>query len=110
MIKIDIFGKDIDLDEPLKVFVQEKIGGLEHLLQNAGEVSAHVEIGKSTQHHRTGPFYYAEVNMKLGGTLLRASCSHEDLRNAITDVKHELEAQIRKFKEKREDLERQPKE
>jgi len=46
----------------------------------------------------------------VGGELLRASCEHEDLRNAITDVKHELERQIKKFKERNRDLSRQPQE
>ncbi len=110
MLNINLSGKNIDLDEPLKVFVDERIGGLEHLVQDMGEIPVHVEIGKSTRHHKTGPFFYAEANMRIGGTLLRATCEHEDLRNAIVDVKHELERQIKKLKEKNRDLSRHPQE
>ena len=103
---IDITTKNISPDPALETFVQEKIGGLDHLIGHSnGE--AKVEIGKPSQHHRSGPVFYAEVNLRLGGALLRATCQHEDLRNAITDVKNELQGQVKKFKEKRTDSARQ---
>lgn len=107
-MRIDIFAKNIALDESLHVFVEDKIGGLDHLIGN-DKGRARVEIGKPSKHHYSGRVFYAEVNLSLGGKLLRATCFHEDLRNAITDVKDELQIQIKKFKEKRKDLSRQPK-
>ena len=107
-MKIDIVTKNISLDEPLESFVREKIGGLDKLIGN-DKSEARVEIGKPSQHHKSGRIFRAEANIRMGGVLLRASCGHEDLRNAIVDVKDELQEQIRKFKEKRTDLARQPK-
>ena len=107
-MKIDIVTKNISLDEPLENFVREKIGGLDKLIGN-DKSEARVEIGKPSQHHKSGRIFRAEANIRMGGILLRASCEHEDLRNAIVDVKDELQEQIRKFKEKRTDLARQPK-
>ncbi len=106
---ITISTKNISLDDSLRVFIEDKIGGLDHLIGN-GDGQARVEIGKPSEHHRSGDVFSAEVNLVLGGKLLRATCTHEDLRNAITDVKDELQVQIKKFKEKRTDLSRQPKE
>lgn len=100
MFNIDITTKNITLDEPLRVFVNDKIGDLEHLAQNLGELSASVEIGKLTQHHQKGPVFYAEANLMVSGHLLRAEATHEDLRAAIVEVKNELQVQIKKFKEK----------
>jgi len=108
-MKIDISTKNITLDEPLKVFIEDKIGGLDHLIGNS-DGQARVEIGKPSEHHRSGDIFSAEANLNLGGKLLRATCTHEDLRNAIVDVKDELQIQIKKFKEKRTDLSRLPKE
>ncbi len=105
-MKIDISTKNITLDPALDEFVREKIGGLDHLIGNS-DGQARVEIGKPSKHHRSGDVFSAEVNLSLGGKLLRATCSHKDLRNAITDVKDELQVQIKKFKEKRKDLSRQ---
>jgi putative sigma-54 modulation protein len=99
-MKIDIFTKNIDIDEPLRVFVDEKIGGLEKYLQDMGEVSARVEIGKPSQHHNKGPVFFAEANLNVGGHTLRGEKTHEDLRAAIVDVKEQLKIQITKWKEK----------
>lgn len=106
---IIISTKNISLDEPLRIFIEDKIGGLDHLIGNS-DGQAKVEIGIPSLRHRSGDVFSAEVNLSLGGKLLRATCSHEDLRNAITDVKDELQVQIKKFKEKKTDLSRQPKE
>ena len=99
-MQIDILTKNIELDEPLRVFVNEKIGGLEKYLKDIGDVSARVEIGKSTQHHNKGPFFYAETNLNISGHMIRSEKSHEDLRAAIVDVKEQLKVQISKFKDK----------
>ena len=110
-MKIIISAKNISLDDTLESFVQDKIGGLEKFLKDTNNlIEARVEIGLPSKHHRSGRIYYAEVNMKIGGKLLRATCQHEDLRNAIVDVKNEMQVQIKKFKEKGTDLSRQPRE
>ncbi len=106
---ITISTKNISLDEPLRIFIEDKIGGLDHLIGNSNG-QAKVEIGMPSKHHRSGMIFSAEVNLSLGGKLLRATCTHEDLHDAITDVKDELQVQIKKFKEKRTDLARQAKE
>lgn len=104
-MKINVLYKNITPDEPLKVFVEDRVGGLEKFI-GQGPIEARVEIGLPSKHHRSGRIYYAEVNLKVGGKLLRATCQHEDLRNAIVDVKNELQKQIRKFKDKKRDLSR----
>jgi len=105
IMKIELYGKNISLDEPLKIFVEDRIGGLEKFL-GEGPVEARVEIGLPSKHHRSGRIYYAEVNLKIGGKLLRATCQHEGMRNAIVDAKNELQKQIKRFKDKRKDLSR----
>lgn len=104
-MKIDILYKNIKPSEPLKVFIEDKIGGLERFF-GLGLVEARVEIGLPSKHHRSGRIYYAEINLKIGGKLLRATCQHEDLRNAIVDAKNELQRQLKKFKDKKRDLSR----
>ena len=105
-MKIILSGKNMELDEPLKVFVDEKIGSLEKIIADDNAV-ARVEIGLPSKHHRSGRIYYAEVNLETGGKLLRATCQHEDMRNAIVDAKNELQVQIKKLKEKKKDSSRQ---
>lgn len=100
-MRINISTKNISLDDALRTFVEDKIGGLDKFLKDPNDlIEVCVEIGKPSKHHRSGRIYYAEVNLKIGGQLLRATCQHEDLRNAIVDVKNELQVQIKKFKGK----------
>lgn len=105
-MKIVIHAKNISLDGPLDVFIREKIGGLEKFIGKGEATEARVEVGLPSKHHRSGSIFYAEVNLRMGGNLLRATCQHEDLRNAITDVKNELQKQISKFKGKKTNLAR----
>jgi len=107
-MKININTKNITLDEPLRVFIEQKIGSLDKFIQK-GPVSVAVEIGKPSKHHKTGPVFYAEANLKVGGVLLRGESTHKDLHTAIGEARDELHIQIKKFKEKRKDLSRQPK-
>jgi len=104
-MKIDITFKNITHDEPIKVFVEDKIGGLDNVIGNDKSV-AKVEIGLPSKHHRSGKIFYAEINLEMVGKLLRATCQHEDLRDAIVDAKDELHIQINKFKEKKRDSSR----
>lgn len=100
-MQIIISTKNISLDNALDIFVRQKIGGLKKFIKDPdGLIKVSVEIGKPSKHHRSGRIYYAEVNLKIGGQLLRATCQHEDLRDAIVDVKNELQGQIKKLKEK----------
>lgn len=108
-MRIIISTKNISLDAPIENFVNEKIGGLEKFLKDPNNlVEVRVEIGKPSKHHRSGREYYAEANIKIGGKLLRATCQHEDLRNAVVDIKNELQQQIKKLKEKSIGLSRKP--
>ena len=108
-MKIDISYNNITSDEPLEVFIREKIGSLDKIIGH-DQGTARVEVGKPSKHHRSGPIFHAEANLSLGGNLLRAESMDSDLRTAIVNVKNELHTQITKFKEKRTDESRQPKE
>ena len=97
---INIFANHIELNQALRDFIEEKIGVLEKYL-GGGISEIRVEISRPSKHHRSGDIFYAEANLKLGGTLLRATAEHADLHSAITEVKDELQTQIKKFKDKK---------
>jgi ribosomal subunit interface protein len=113
-MKINLSYKNIAPDEPLRVFIEEKIGGLEKYIgppagkAGSGPIEARVELALPSKHHRSGPVFYAEANLKVGGKLLRATSQNEDMRAAIVEVKDELQKQIKKFKEKKRDISRKP--
>lgn len=96
---IIITTKNISLDKPLEVFIEQKIGSLAKFISDENIV-ARVEIGKPSKHHRSGMVFRAETNLKIGNKILRAEATDKDLRKAIVEVKDELQVQIKKFKDK----------
>ncbi len=110
-MNINIHAKNMELNAPLRTFIEEKIGDLAHLLgDQAGTALARVEVGLPSQHHQSGAVYRAEVNLDLNGQVLRAEATNFDLHSAIVDVKDELKVKISKFKERLTDAARHPRE
>ena len=101
-MKIIIKSTNIELSASLEEYVNQKIGSLDKFLKDFKPdiVEARVEIGKPSKHHKSGPVFYAEINLRLPGKLLRAESSHVNLRSAINKARDELEKQIEKYKYK----------
>ena len=113
-MKIIIKTKNTVLTQAIEDFIKEKINPLEKfikVLHNGKYISpssgkekpvlvAWVEIGKETRHHKKGPFFRAECQIKLPGKSVRAESFSKDLRTAITEVKDELQRELKKEKGK----------
>ena len=101
-MKLDaIKATGIELTEAITAAVDHTLGRLSKLTDRFGEaVSVHVEVGKSTNHHKKGPFFRAEINIRVPKRLIRAEAEHEDLYAAIEKVEDELKGELKKEKEK----------
>ena len=108
-MKIAIFAKNLELTDPIRAFIDNKIGGLIKLFRSDEAIKIKVEIARTTKHHRSGDVYYAEANLNIGGKLVRAEANDNDIRIAITKVKDALQVEIKKLKEKKKDRARQSK-
>jgi putative sigma-54 modulation protein len=107
-MQTDIHAKNLELNGPLKTFIEEKMADLERHIGEAGETHAHVEVGIPSNHHQSGPIYYAEINLTIAGQLIRAEATNYDLHSAIVAAKDDMKVQIKKFKEKLQDKSREP--
>lgn len=124
-MKVTILTKNIKLTPALKYFTESKINDLEkfsgilnrdyfggeadktNLLyfdeyygKGKPRTEAWVEISKTTRHHKKGPFFRAECQLRLPGKSLRAEAEKERLKLAIVEVKDELQRQLKQYKEK----------
>ncbi|HXK37082.1 MAG TPA: ribosome-associated translation inhibitor RaiA [Candidatus Paceibacterota bacterium] len=108
IMQIDIRTQNLELNGPLRTFIEEKMRDIERLLGDVGPVHARIEVGIPSAHHQTGPIYYAEANIDINGTLLRAESKNYDMHAAIVDVKEELKILVKKFKERLTEKERKP--
>ena len=91
-MKIVIKATNIKLTSALHQYIEEKINSLEEFLKI---VEAWVEVGKETRHHRKGPFFRAECQMRLPGKSIRSEARQKDLRLAIDEVKDELQRELK---------------
>lgn len=100
-MRIILQAKNMELTPSIKEFVDEKVGSISKLLPPREEAlaEARVEVGKPSRHHSKGFVFYAEINLKIGSELLRATEEHLELHTAIDLARDKIERQLRKFKE-----------
>ena len=105
-----IHAKNIDLTPSIREWVEEKMEAVKKLFKSGDELTeARIEVGRLSKHHQKGLVYYAEINLKIGGQLLRGVSKHMDLHTAVDFARNEVEGQIKKLKSKRRDTQRKPK-
>jgi len=111
-VKIVIKTTNLELSQELRDYIQEKIGSLEKFAKifqgknyyngffrkGKPRVEVWVEIGRTTRHHQKGDIFRAEVQMRLSGRSVRAESEREDLKLAVTEVKDELQRELKKYK------------
>ncbi|MEK7066568.1 MAG: ribosome-associated translation inhibitor RaiA [Patescibacteria group bacterium] len=106
MIK-NVRGVNMELSNELSLYIDNKLEYLEkHLAVDSEDgVTVDFSVGRESDHHKNGEVYKADMNLQIGGTLLRAEAHDEDLYATIDKIKEEMAREIKSFKEKRGDLE-----
>ncbi|NLK00401.1 MAG: ribosome-associated translation inhibitor RaiA [Clostridia bacterium] len=89
-MKIVVRGKNFEVTNALKEWVEKKIGKLEKYFDNIEE--AHVVLTVGRRGHR------AEVTIPLDGIILRGEEETDDMYSSIDRVIAKIEKQIRKYK------------
>ncbi|MES2216766.1 MAG: ribosome-associated translation inhibitor RaiA [Patescibacteria group bacterium] len=97
---------NFEMTPAIEAYVEKRISSLEKFLKGASDaVICEVELGKTTNHHKSGEIFKAEINMvRPGGDQLYAVAEKEDLYSAIDVVRDEVERKIVATKEKKETL------
>ncbi len=107
-MQINIRTKNLEATEELKRYAEEKIGELDRFINiEEGDFSggkdtvlAHIEIEKTTEHHKKGPYYRAEATIKLPGKDIWIDFLGEDWKEAVDGLKDELQRELKKYKGK----------
>ena len=104
-MNINITGKNMDLTEAIKGYVQDKVSALTKLAKNSGsEPLAEVEVGKISQHHNKGDVFRTEINLSVGGVFLRAESIKDDLYASVDEAQSGMMRELRARKTKDESL------
>lgn len=103
--QINIKATGIDLTEKIKDYVEKKVGDFEKFFKYSNEdVVFAVEIGKTTNHHKQGDVFKAEVNFSFKGTSYYAISEEVDLYLAIDEAKKDAERQLTEKKDRNDTL------
>jgi putative sigma-54 modulation protein len=100
-MNLNIKTTNTTLTPAISDYVEKKIGMLNKFVNLEGDnVFIQAEVGKTTRHHKSGDFFRAEVNIRVGGKNYRAVSEKDDLYAAIDEVKDELAEEIKSGKER----------
>jgi putative sigma-54 modulation protein len=107
-MNINIKATNIELTPAIANYVHNKISTVEKYLPTSSEASdlkasiiANVEVGKKSQHHKSGKVFKAEVHLTGDGLDIYAVSDQDDLYAAIDVVKDEVVHNLVQLKDKR---------
>jgi putative sigma-54 modulation protein len=98
-MKLVIHGKNIEITDAIREYVQQKIEKAVNHFQNiTNEVDVHLSVARNP---RISPKQAAEVTIYANGNVIRAEESSENLYASIDLVADKIARQLRKYKERR---------
>lgn len=98
MTKLVIQGKNIDVTDAIRSYVNEKIErAVGHFSQITDEVDISLSVARNP---RISESQSAEVTLYANGTVIRAEESSQDMYASIDKVADKISRQLRKFKER----------
>lgn len=101
----NIKATHIELTDAIEDYVQKRVSMLDKVIdENDTSASVMVEVGKRSQHHRDGDFFFAEFNVRVGGKDFRVVAEKDDLYAAIDEAKDGIIQEIGGYKDKRRTL------
>jgi putative sigma-54 modulation protein len=100
-----IKASNMELTEAIKEYVEKRLGTLDKFIRGQeGNSQMDVEVGKTTNHHKNGDVYKAEISLDANGKHFYAISEKEDLYSAVDDVKSEIERQLIETKDRDDTL------
>lgn len=105
MIKKTVKGTGIDLSDAISSAIDKVVASIDKYV-DPSDTSAlvDIEVGKTTNHHRSGEIFRAEINFHSRIGTLRAEAQKEDLYVALVAAKDEIVESLRSKKSKRTDF------
>ncbi len=100
-MQIKIKATHISLTPEIEGYIHKKLETLERLIPEDDTTALlSIEVGKTTEHHKTGDVFRAEFNLSPKGKTFYAFAEEADLYTALDRVKDELMHELRTRKDK----------
>ncbi len=101
--------KNMELTGHLEDYIREKLRKVEKFISEAVEeeaVEMEIEVEKITQGQNKGDVYRIEAQIFCPGVSIRAEDASTTPKEAVSEVRYELERQIKEYKSKQATLKR----
>lgn len=96
MINFVIKGTNTEITLPLKEYVEKKLQHVEKYLNAKNtQVVMYVELAKTTNHHKNGEIYCAEVHFRIGKRVVYVVSEKGDMYEAIDGVEEKVIEEIK---------------
>ncbi|MEK7390522.1 MAG: ribosome-associated translation inhibitor RaiA [Patescibacteria group bacterium] len=104
-MNIHVKTKNLTITPDIQDYLDKKIGSLDKLIDPLDtSVSCQVELGRASNHHKSGDIFRAEINLRKDGKQFRAVSEHETLMAAMDEAKDEILQEFKSYKSKRTTL------
>ncbi len=91
---INIKAINIELSNSINKYINKRINIIIKKFASQVPVSCSVEVERTTNHHKQGDVYKAEIKMNINGVNFITASEREDLYKAIDDAKEQLVRKI----------------
>lgn len=98
---INIKTTTISLTPSISDYVEKHLSSIGKFLENDPSVKFDLELGKTTNHHRQGDIFKAEIHIVAKDQNIYSSVEREDLYVAIDEARDEVLRQLKTSKDKR---------
>ena len=92
----------MELTEAIDGYLRKKLKTLEKFVSEDGK--AEIIVGKTSQHHKSGDVFQAEIRIRQKGELTRVVTEAEDLYAAIDVARDEMADSLSSKKDKKKTL------
>ncbi len=101
-MRTNIKVTDMTLPAESAEYLRRRLDSIEKFIfAEPDAVLIDVEVGRTTEHHRSGFVFRAELNVHIEGKHFRSVSEQEDLHAAIDDAKDQLVNELARHKGKR---------
>ncbi len=101
-MNIIIKGSHIEISSAVEAYVTKKLRTLEKFLDADARVEA--DLGKISNHHRSGDIFKAEININSKGNFSRVVAEDSDLYSAIDMAQKDMSDLLASKKDKKQTL------
>ncbi len=102
-MKINIKATNIELTEAIRDYALRRFSKLEKFLGDKDTVLS-IELGKTSDHHKSGDIFRAEVRLSGAGLNHYMARESSDLYASIDEVENEIVQEVTKDKSKKREL------